>query len=138
MASCFNCKEYFNLGYNDDNYIKSDFNQFNEIPTPYKTINYDIFHELEYENNRIGSTIKKIEFLHKTYPNDLFPWIKKECFSILKTDCKTNLIVLRIINNFYNDQEKLTILYNHENSTDLSSVYSFLVDLSTQLKVKFI
>jgi len=136
MASCFGCKEFFK----SENFVNKDNNFYYncqiDIPVAPKIINYKVCFKSEAQKNKIGKTITKIEFLHNDFPNDEFPWIKKECFSILKSASKTHIIVLRIINSYNNCEEKPTILYSHENKRDLSHIFTFLVDLATQLKVK--
>lgn len=138
MASCYRCKDYFISENNENQKSKLICEANNGLLNPSKEISYDISREAENEKNKIGSTIKKIQFFHKDFPNEIFPWIKKECFSILKSDTKTKLVVLRIINSFCISESKQTVLYSHENSSDLGSVYAFMVDLATQMKVSFI
>ena len=90
-------------------------------------------------NRTKGSCYEKVKFKNKYYDNnELYPWIEIQCFSILKPISKKKIIVLRIINKRNIGDEKNTIIYSHENSTDLGLQFPFLIDLSTQLKVKLI
>lgn len=135
MASCYVCKEYFNFENNENRKSKQTYNSNSEIPMAPKETSYEISVESISDKNKIGSTIKKIQFFHKDFPIQIYPWIKKDCFSILKSDSKTRLVVLRVVNSFNNNEDKQTILYSHENSSDLGDVYGFMVDLATQMKV---
>ncbi len=136
MASCYKCnKDYFNFQNFEKPKSKSSHEANNETLIPSKDISYDISREADNDKNKIGSTIKKTQFIHRDFPNEIFPWIKKECFTVLKSDSKSKLVVLRIINSFYNSENKQTILYSHENASDLGSEYAFMVDLATQMKV---
>ena len=113
-----------------------NYNITNEPAFPPKSINYDIFNLNEKDKSKLGSTIKKIQFLHKEFTNEIiYPWIKTESYSILKTLNKNKIVVLRIINSYNNDEDKPTILFSHDKSSDLSTVFSFMIDMSTLLKV---
>lgn len=135
MASCFLCNQKFCFLEKEIENSKTALNISNEYPLASQKVGYEISKEVDINKNKIGSTIKKIQFFHNEYQTDYFPWIKKECFSILKNETKHKLIVLRIINSYNNNEDKPTILYSHENLVDLGSIYSFMIDLSTQFKV---
>jgi hypothetical protein len=101
---------------------------------PPSKVNYDIL-----THNEICTindiTFSHVEFIHKDYNNIKYPWIDIQTFTINKSKTKKNIILLRIENKFASKDKKSTIIFSHGNSCDLSGMYSFLIDLSTYLKV---
>ncbi len=134
MSSCINCKKIFSLA-KRTNLTKLIANQYAFVPP--KEVNYEIVFSNEIEEQKVGPCYRKVNFKHKLYDNIMFPWIDIECYSILKSNKKNRIIVLRIINKFVEKTNKNTIIFSHGNSCDLGTQYSFLIDLSTQLRVNY-
>jgi hypothetical protein len=86
-------------------------------------------------NDDFGSCYKKVNFTHQEYSEVNFPFIDIECYILKKCTDKKKLVLLDIKNSS-KKQNKLTIIFSHGGSSDLGLCYPFLIDLSTQLKVK--
>ena len=154
MATCFNkCKDMSLFNNLKDKEFQENEKLLIEIPLPPIKINYETLLKNNtnlntntnkntdtnlYINQYKNSEIKKLIFSIKNFSEEIHPWIKNECYSVSnKNNQNSNLIILRILNNFVKDEKKkFTILYSHENFVDLGIIYPFLVDMATQLKVK--
>jgi len=73
-------------------------------------------------------------FYHENYSNIKYNWINVEAFYVKKSN-KKNLAVISIKNINKNKENSFSILFSHGNSSDLGTMYPFLVDMATQLKV---
>lgn len=160
MASCWGCKGMFTLA-NDMKVTKFIANMIAFSP-PTK-VNYEIEEEknntqeekqtveglVSGVNSNVGKTksrgrgacYKKIKFIHRDFAKVNYPWIDINCYQIQKCSTKKRIVLLHI-KNTTNDQknnkkrqnERLTFIFSHGNACDLSGIYSFLIDLSTQTK----
>jgi hypothetical protein len=150
MATCLNkCKDMSLFNNLTEKEIQENEKLLIEIPCPPNKIHYETSLKDNYnsndnknlyinQNQNSEMKIKKLKFSIKNFPEEIYPWIKNECYSLSnKNNQDLNLIILRIKNNFVKDEKNnFTIFYSHENFVDLGIIYPFLVDLSTQLKVK--
>jgi hypothetical protein len=80
-----------------------------------------------------GLCYKKMKFVHTDYGNIKYPYLEVESY-MLRRYIANNKIVLLHIKNISNKQP-VTIIFSHGGSSDLGTIYPFLIDLSTQLKV---
>jgi hypothetical protein len=89
------------------------------------------------DNDDLTSVLcyKKTKFLHHDYENISYPFIQVESY-VLRKYINSNKIVLLHVRNVSKNSNKITILFSHSGSSDLGLDYSFLVDLSIQLKVR--
>jgi len=129
MSSCINCKQC--LSFAKKTNITELISNFAFLPPMEK--NYNVIYSKV--NRKKGSCYEKIEFKHKYFNNELYPWIELQCFSVLKSTSKKRIIVLRIINKINTGKDKNTIIFSHGNASDLGIQFPFLIDLSTHLKV---
>ena len=104
----------------------------NSFLSPPNKISYTI--ESNDANDKRGSCITSVKFIHDDYANVSYPNTEKECYVLKKCKNKKNLVLLYIANN--SRKEKPTVIVSHGGSSDLGVIYPFLVDLSIQLKVK--
>jgi hypothetical protein len=132
MSSCYSFTNISCFS-NKSNLLKKVSNKYDFIPLKDKS--YDLIYEKSNENQKIGPCYKQVKFNHLLYENNTYPWIEIECFSILKSNKKNRIIVLRIKNKNIIDEYKNTIIFSHEDNSDLGTKYPFLVDLATQMKV---
>lgn len=132
MSSCFTCKKC--LSFAKKTNITGLISNFAAFLPPMDP-NYSIIYSKV--NRKKGSCYEKVEFKHKLFDNNIYPWIEIQCYSILKSDSKKRIICLRILNRKMKEEKNNTIIFSHGNSTDLGLMFPFLVDLSTQLKVIF-
>jgi hypothetical protein len=135
MASCIGCKNLFS--------IAKEMNVANLIAnmmafSPPGRVNY----EIEEKNGNCcdsrGSCYKMIKFIHKDYSGIKYPWIEVESYLLQKTSTKKRIVMLRVINKNFTDEKKLTFIFSHGNSCDLSTIYPLLMDLCTALKADVI
>jgi len=73
----------------------------------------------------------KIEFKHKIYENISYNYIRQSSYKLYLDE--KYYIILLYIHNFNNKKHK-TIIYSHGKDETLGSIYSFLYDLSSNLK----
>lgn len=137
MSSCLCLREINTFLKEKEN--QTSFSIKTEIPKQPKNPYYNIIPSVE--NDQISNNLisKKVKFTLKNLPENenIFPWVKNEAFSLKNSQEDSDLIVLRIVNIFKKKENKqMTIIYSHENEVDLGLVYSFMVDLSLQMKVK--
>jgi pimeloyl-ACP methyl ester carboxylesterase len=137
MASCWGCKKMFTIAKEMKvaNFI-ANMMAFN----PPTKVNYDL-EEDNFSNNNSnsrGACYKPIKFIHKEYSNVYYPWINVDCYQLQKCSSKKRIVLLHIENTFVPKEKKLTLIFSHGNACDLSVVYPFLIDLSTQLKADVI
>lgn len=135
MSSCLNCKNFFSIS-KKLHLTKFVANRIAFAPPREKT--YELIYSNQNDSPKVGSCYRPVTFKHYIFPNDIFPWIEIECFSILKSNKRNRIIVLKIINKNVDKMDKNTIIFSHGNSSDLGTQFPFLVDLATQMRVKFI
>jgi hypothetical protein len=99
-------------------------------------------------NNIIPTDTKneflKVNFEHAINDNisSVYPWLEQECYLLNKSTSPNskkakNIVLLHIINKTAKNNDNMTIIFSHGNSCDLGNTYAFLLDLATQLKVKY-
>jgi hypothetical protein len=132
MASCINCTKLFTIakGMNMTNFIANTL-----AFSPPKLVNYSIEDIDHIKSLDRGSCYKKVKFIHKEFALLPYSWIDVEAYQLKKCSNKKRIILLRIINKNIPQNKKSTIVFSHGNSSDLSTIYSFLIDLATVLKV---
>jgi hypothetical protein len=135
MSSCLNCENFFSIS-KKLNITKFVANRIAFSPPKEKT--YELIYINQHEAQKVGSCYRPVIFKHYMYSNDIFPWIEIECFSILKSNKRNRIIVLKVIYKNVNTKNKNTIIFSHGNSSDLGTQFPFLVDLATQMKVNLL
>jgi hypothetical protein len=132
MASCWGCVRIFS--------ISKEMNVTNVLAkmiafSPPSRMTYDI--KLNDESNERGTCYKKINFIHSEHKEISYPWIEIDSYQLQKCSTKKKIVLLHIKNKNNNNKEnKITIIFSHGNSCDLGVIYPFLIDMSTQLKVR--
>ncbi len=76
---------------------------------------------------------EKVEFKHKSYTSDLYHWINYDAYKVEKN--KNSSVIILHIKNKQNSSNNNVILYSHSNYDDLGTLFPFLIDLSSHLKV---
>jgi hypothetical protein len=85
-----------------------------------------------------GTCYKIVNFVHNDYKNIKYPWIDIEAYKIEKCSNKKKIILLHLKNMTNRNTNKVTLIFSHGNTSDLGVIYSFLIDLCTQMKVLII
>lgn len=87
-----------------------------------------------------NSQFQKVQFIHDRFNEDnISPCMKVSCYSLAKG--KKDQIIALYIQNRVNEAKgdnQLTIIYSHDESNDLGTICSRLIDLSMQLKVNIL
>ena len=132
MASCLNCKKLFTLAreINATNFIANSL-----VFSPPRPVNYTIEETDQIKSLDRGSCYKKVKFTHNEFPLINYPWIEVEAYQLKKFSNKKRIALLRIQNKFISNENKFTIIFSHGNCSDISTIFSFLVDMATILKV---
>ena len=132
MSSCSACKNLFSIA--KDMKVSSLIANMMAFSPPTR-INYDVEDIFSSQSSQRGACYQQIKFIHKDFSQIQYPWIEVECYRLQKCSSKKRIVLLRVKNIHANrDKKLLTILFSHGNACDLSSIYPFLIDLSTQLK----
>jgi len=74
---------------------------------------------------------------HSIFPTDLYPWIKIKTYKIEKPNGKS-IVILHIINKSKSANDDMTLFYSQGNESDLGTMLSTLVDMSSNLKIDII
>lgn len=137
MTSCFGCKNLFSIA--KEMKIANFIANMMAFSPPGK-VNYQL-EELNHSSSNTncrGGCYNKVKFIHKDYPNISYPWIEIEGYQIQKTSNQKKIVCLRVKNKNISKDKKLTFIFSHGNSCDLSIIYPLLIDLSTSLKADVI
>lgn len=124
--------------------FKSVVNSFVFNPPKKYFYTLDDIYSLESIYKNKAKEYEKVNFHHDNYSfiDKCYTWITESAYIIYnnkekeKVPSKSGSIVLLYLSNTSNmhNKNKYTLLYSHGNSASLGSIYSFLYDLSTQLK----
>lgn len=124
--------------------FKSVVNSFTFNPPKKYLYTLDDIYSLESMYKNKAKQYEKVHFHHDNYSSldKSYTWITENAYIIYnnkekqKVPSKSKSIVLLYLRNTSNihNKSKYTLLYSHGNSASLGSIYSFLYDISTQLK----